>query len=270
MNVFRQVRLKDGTVLEVFRFILRGKPEDMPEWVLPFARYDLPDCWGSYYSDLWEGTHDGCCDYLYVGCIGGVPCARMWFGFSLKTGSGNFGNVLTLPGYRRRGIMRVLLELCVADFHESGALFCSCDAEDSAAPAYAAYGFRKLFSETLHPMAIVAKTVPDFAAVVEKAYGRTGSAFVREGTFSDRFDCDKLLWYAPEVYGKVQRHPEFPDYLTLWPWASKNRVQIPVLETVSGFAAGFAFLRSGSPFVFLHPAFEDYRAVLLEKLRTAG
>ena len=260
MSLIAQVRLKDGNLLEVFRFILEGVQENLPDWVLPFARPDLPVFWGDYYTDLWNGQHPGCRDYLYAGMIDGIPCGRVWFGYSLKTGSGNFGNVLTVPEYRRRGIMKALLDFCVEDFHRSGALFCSCDAADSAAPAYAAVGFQRIFSPEKHPMAIVSEKFPDFSAIIRKAYSDTSSAFVRNGTFSDRFDCDKLLWYAPEVYGKTACHPLCPDYLRLWTWAQRNNVPLHVLETVTGFCAGFAV----PGFAFLHPSFEKYRDALLK------
>ena len=270
MSMIAQVPLKDGTILDVFRFILKGKQTNLPEWVLPFAQRDLPAFWGDYYSDLWNGKHVDCCDYLYVGSIQGTPCSRMWFGFSQKTGSGNFGNVLTLPEYRRRGIMKILLDLFISDFYESGALFCSCDAAESAAPAYTAAGFQRIFSEAQHPMAIVSRRVPNFSAVIKKAYGNTDSAIVRAGTFCDRFDCDKLLWYAPEVYGQVKRHPEFPDYLRLWAWTRQKHVPLYVLETASGFCAGYAVRHHEMPFIFLHPAFEKYREIFLYKILKEG
>lgn len=268
MNAIFRVPLRDGADLEIYRFILKGKQTDLPDWVLPFAQYNLPACWGEYYADLWKGRHENCCDYLYIGRVGGIPCGRMWFGYSLRTGAGNFGNVLTLPEYRRRGIMKILLNRCVSDFYGSGALFCSCDAAASAAPAYAAAGFRRIFSETQPPMVIVSKRITDFAAIMEMAYGRTESAVVREGTVCDRFDCDKLLGYAPEVYGRIAQHPVFPGYLNLWGWSRKNHVPIYVLEAVSGFCAGYAVSCGDSPFIFLHPAFERYRDSMLCRIRT--
>lgn len=259
MSLLAQVPLKDGAILDISRFIIKGRQDDLPEWLLPFAKHDLPPYWGEYYTDLWNGEHENCCDHLYTGSVDGIPCSRMWFGYSLKSRSGNFGNVLTLESFRRRGIMGILLDFCVKDFYESGALFCSCDAAPAAAPAYQAAGFRRIFSETEQPMAIVSRTEKDFASILQKAYGSTEDAFIRKGSFNDRFDCDKLLWYAPEVYGKVQKHELFPDYLQLWSWAKKHSAPLCVLETSSGFCAGYAVRSSGTPFVFLHPAFERYR-----------
>ena len=46
-------------------------------------------------------------------------------------------------------------------------------------------------------------SVPSFGAVAAEAYRDASGATIRDGVLADRFDCDKLLRYAPEVYRKI-------------------------------------------------------------------
>jgi len=261
MKTLLEKTLKDGSVLTVVRHVFPDEGTDVPEWLLPLFKFELPVCWHSYYDEVFGGHGDGCRDLLYAGLVNGVPCSRMWFGYSLRSGAGNFGNVMTLPDFRRRGIMRELLNLCAGDFQQSDALFCSCDAADTAAPAYASVGFRKIFGEVQHPMAIVHEGGDDFSVIAENAYREVAGAVVRPGTRADRFDCDKLLWYDPAVYGQT-RDPEFPDYLSLWPQVLQGNAAVDVVQAQSGFCAGYSCRIRRRTTTLLHPRFAAYRTAL--------
>ncbi len=264
-------KLNNGMMLEIVRIIspdeCRGKLQ--PDWVLSFFQHNLPKCWQLYYEDIFAGKVQGVRDYMYAGLADGVPCSRMWFGYSERNGSGNFGNVETLPEYRRRGIMRDLLNQCVSDIRKSGAVFCSCDAAPTAAPAYASAGFQRIFPEGQPPMVFVQPRAGAFSDIVKKAYSSTGNAKIRQGTLSDRFDCDKLLMYAPEVYGKVIPRKDIPMYLSLWQeYVCTGKTRVAVLETETGFCSGYAAWIDGEPYCILHPHFVAYKNDLTETART--
>jgi len=97
--------LKDGSRLEIYRFVFPDETDEVPDWLYPFMIHELPSCWHVYYEQVLSKKHPNCRDFLYAGMVNDVPCSRMWFGYSQKTLSGNFGNVMTLPEFRRRGIM---------------------------------------------------------------------------------------------------------------------------------------------------------------------
>jgi len=90
-------------------------------------------------------------------------------------------------------------------------------------------------------MAIVRNDISDFSDIGKSAYCGTDHAVIRPAEFSDRFDCDKLLAYMPEIYGKAERDAEFPDFLSQWVPVCMRRARLNVLEAESGFCAGFAF-----------------------------
>lgn len=259
--------LRDGGILEIFRFEFPSDCGNVPDWLPPLFQQELPEYWHSYYQEIFRKPVDDVISYCIAGIVDGVPCCRMWFAFSGKTGSGNFGNVLTLPQFRRRGIMKELLELLAADFARSGALFCSCDAASAAAPAYEKAGFTRIFPPGEPPMVLMRPGVGNFSELLEKAYGDTSGAIIRPGVFADRFDCDKLLMYAPEIYGKVSMPPEVSSYLSLWyEHAAPGKCTVKVLESRSGFCAGFAFsMTNGRSGIILHPRFSRYEETLFKE-----
>lgn len=259
MKILTETKLDDGRILQIVRAVF---PEDngiAPDWMLKLFQDDSPECWVQYYGDLFQNGNPDCRDYLYAGLVDGIPCSRMWFGYSQRTRAGNFGNVMTHSEYRRQGIMRRILAFCADDFFSSDALFCSCDAAKTAAPAYASVGFKRIFDETKSPMAIVQKDALPFPMIAEKAYADPAGAFVREGTLCDRFDCDKLLAYVPAVYETPARGA---DYLTCWRLVRLGEAKITVLEARSGFCAGYACRTGQGCTAVLHPAFAAYRDLL--------
>lgn len=268
MDTSAPILLRDGSALEIDRFRFPEDAGRVPEWLHAFAPVRLGERWQVYYQEVLAGEHPDCRDFLYVGRVNGTPCSRMWFGYSLHSGCGNFGNVRTFEEFRRRGIMRKLLEQCVADFYGTDALFLSCGAAVTAAPAYAQAGFQRIFTEDKNPMVIVNRKERDFAAILRRAYGDTAGAAIRPGTPGDRFDCDKLLAYAPEVFEKIPTDPQIPDYLTLHCHEKRENRPIQVLETRSGFCAGYAWSGEAGELVMLHPAFESYRTALLQAARS--
>ena len=256
MKTILETKLNDGAELTVVRLIIPDELGSEPDWMYDFVIHELPEQWFGYYRSLMDGKNTGCRDFIYAGIVDGVPCSRMWFGYSQKTGSGNFGNVLTLPEFRRRGLMGKILECCIEDFYQTEAKFISCDAAAAAAPAYAASGFQRIVDPNKKPMALLAKKYASFAEITAEAYADTANAVVRPGEMADRFDCDKLLPYVPEVYFN---RPTMPDYITSYFLLNQQTAERPVvLEAASGCCAGFRFQGK----IMLHPAFESYRKKL--------
>ena len=266
MDIERR-RLRDGATLEIFS---AAQPffAAVPEWFSDLFQFEIPKCWQLYYDEVFQNRTPGVRNFLYVGRANGTPCCRMWFAYNQTTGVGNFGNVLTLPEFRRRGIMREVLSVCVRDILNSEALFCSCAAAEAAAATYEQAGFRRIFSPEMPPMALMRESVaPSFGEVTEEVYRDAAGATIRDGTLADRFDCDKLLCYALEVYRKIPVEGKAPSYLALWEeYVRFGRANIKVLVARSGFCAGYAYMLDGEPGGLLHPAFEAYR----EQLRSAA
>jgi GNAT superfamily N-acetyltransferase len=256
-------RLRDGATLEIFGASQPLSGDVVPDWFPRAFQLEIPRCWQLYYDEVFFDRTPGVRNFLYVGRIDGVPCCRMWFGYKLETGAGNFGNVFTLPKFRRRGIMREILAVCTRDFFASGALFCSCNAAAAAAPAYEQAGFRRIFPPDKPPMALMRDCGTTFAAVAEEAYRDPSGAAIRDGNLADRFDCDKLLRYVPEVYGKLAPTGKAASYLSLWEeYVRFDRAKVKVLVARSGFCAGYLYSLDGEPGGLLHPGFERYRKAL--------
>ena len=260
-------RLRDGATLEIFS-AAQPFSAAVPEWFSGIFQFEIPKCWQLYYDEVFQHRTPGVRNFLYVGRVDGVPCCRMWFAYNLATGVGNFGNVFTLAEFRRRGIMREVLSVCVRDILDSDALFCSCDSAAAAAATYEQAGFRRIFSPEMPPMALMRDpAVPSFGTVTAEAYRDASGATIRDGTLADRFDCDKLLRYAPEVYRKIPVEGKASSYLALWEeYVRFGRAKVKVLVARSGFCAGYAYMLDGEPGGLLHPAFETYR----EQLRAAA
>ena len=261
-----KIRLRDGATLEIFS-AAQPFSASVPEWFSGIFQIEIPKCWQLYYDEVFRDRTPGVRNFLYVGRADGTPCCRMWFAYNLATGSGNFGNVFTTQEFRRRGIMREVLSVCVRDILDSDALFCSCDSAAAAAATYEQAGFRRIFSPELPPMVLMRNSAaPSFGEVTAAAYHDTTGATIRDGTLADRFDCDKLLRYAPEVYRKIPVEGKAPSYLALWEEHVRfGRANVKVLVARSGFCAGYACMLDGEIGGLLHPAFEAYR----EQLRAA-
>lgn len=256
-------RLRDGATLEITSASQPFGGDAVPEWFPRAFQFEIPRCWQLYYDEVFSDRTPGVRNFLYVGRVDGVPCCRMWFGYKLETGAGNFGNVFTIQEFRRRGIMREILTVCIRDFFASGALFCSCDAAAAAAPAYERAGFKRIFGPDKPPMALVRNGVASFAAVAEEAYRDVSGGTIRDGNLADRFDCDKLLRYATEVYRKIDPAGKATSYLSLWEeYVRPGRAKVKVLVAKSGFCAGYAYSLDGEPGGLLHPRFAHYREAL--------
>ena len=265
--------LQDGSALCVLRFVFPGETS-YPEWLPGVFEDDAPADWSGYYRDVFSGASaDEITDVVYVATVDGAPASKMWFGYSRRSRIGNFGNVVTRPEFRRRGLMSENLKLCVADFLASPALSISCDAAATAAPVYHAAGFEWLFGEKHHPMAMVKLETGSFSRLLEQAYGNADGAVVRVGRRGDRFDCDKLLAYAPCVYLGGERRtllsPWIPDYLNAFQHVQAHRASLAVVESRAGFCAGYAWTAECAPgrnvldFV-VHASFAAYAPALFE------
>jgi len=290
MTRFFEKNLKDGSRLELFVLRFPGC-SGVPDWVKALfgapdgsgwgasepsgRRYLKTDGWERYYHDMFSGASaDECTDFLYAALVDGVPAGRMWFGYSNRTRCGNFGNVETFPEFRRRGIMREELQQMAADFGESNALFVSCGAADTAAPAYAEIGFKRILGPENHAMALVKPEAGSFAEILKKAYGNNRNAVIRAGKRGDRFELDKLLAYAPEI--EFQRNRErnmfsqlIPDYMHAFQHVVPEHSALSVVESAAGFCAGFAYAEKCLPEITaviftVHPAFCRSLVPLLE------
>ena len=258
-----KMRLRDGATLEIFSVTQPFSGGAFPGWFPGVFQFEMPKCWQLYYDEVFLDRTPGVRNFLYVGRVNGTPCCRMWFGYSLATGAGNFGNVFTLPAFRRRGIMSEMLKICTRDFFDCGAIFCSCDAADTAAPAYERAGFRRIFPPAEPPMALLRDAGGSFEAVAAEAYRDASGASLRDGTLADRFDCDKLLRYAPEVYGRLVPEGKASSYLSLWEeYVRSGMAKVKVLVARSGFCAGYIYSLDGGIGGLLHPRFAMYRDLL--------
>lgn len=278
MDSVIEKRLKDGSRLQLLRLVFPGAAV-YPEWVRNLFGAPEASGWGrdsglnlcgweKYYCDMFTGASgEECTDYLYALAVDGKPASRMWFGFSNRSGIGNFGNVVTFPEFRKRGLMSLALEACTADFAASKALLLACSAAPAAAQAYEAAGFQRIIDPESSPMALMKPGTGTFAEVLERAYGNSENASVRSGKRGDRFEIDKLLGYVPAIYRGKKPANLFcnwiPDYLHAFQRVRPGSSAISVIESASGFCAGYAYaercLPEVTPLMFtVHPDFLRY------------
>ena len=203
--------------------------------------------WERYYQELFEQTaDDSCCDFIYAAQWSENAAARMWFGYSRSGKVGNFGNVLTLPEFRRRGIMKKLLEQCTADFFAGDALILLCSASAAAAPAYEQFGFKRVSKQNPSCMALMKPEVSSLEDLLQHAYGTPGNTVIRPGRRSDRFELDKLLLSEPRF--NTPRNCRnvlvnfIPDYMTAFQRVKPGSSALSVIESATGYAAGYAYL----------------------------
>ena len=249
--------MNSGEKVRVLRFIFPESacPKWLPRYISASIGFDdyrnnyrSQTYWRIYYRDVFAGCNAGeTIDYLYIAEVDGVPAARLWFGFSEKHGCGNLGNVYTETGYRRLGLMKLLLRHCCEGFADSGALFWACDAAPKVIDTYARAGFCQIFGSAYAPMALLRDKKKNFNDLTRQAYFGTYASpkKVREGEMRDQFECDKFLAYKKEVYfaenHRTFLRPFIADFRTAYSEKRSDAAKVMILENQAGYCAGYAF-----------------------------
>lgn len=256
LTVLKEARLADGSMLRVTRFM---PPGDYPlaMWRYLMEAFKCDDYRSSFiqhaywrldYRERLDGHYaDYTADHFYCAQVDGEYAASLWFGYSRRSGRGNFGNVYTMPAYRRRGLMSELLRPCVADFADSPAkMLCCSSGNPYAVASYRKSGFQLIYGGEKGPLTLM-KTDEDstFLAAAERAFAGTDIAHLRPGHPGDQFDCDKFLFYTPSVYrgGRhVRRGPagQAGDYRIAWQEVLQGNGVQWVAENAAGTIVAFA------------------------------
>ena len=256
LTVLKEARMTDGRLLRVTRFAPPGEyPLAMWRYLMEafkcddyrnsfiqhaYWRLDYRERLDGHYADYTE-------DNFYCAQVDDAYAASLWFGYSKRSGRGNFGNVYTMPAYRRRGLMSELLQPCVEDFAASrGRMLCCSSGNPYAVASYCKAGFRLIYGGEKGPLCLMKTDVePNFLAAAERAFAGKGIALLRPGHPGDQFDCDKFLFYTPSVYqgGRhVRRGPagQAADYrIALQEVLQGNGVQW-VAENAAGTIVAYA------------------------------
>lgn len=187
-----------------------------------------------------------CTDYFYSARVDGVFAARLWFGFSRRSGLGNFGHVCTEPEFRKQGILNLLMKRFVRDFAVSGAKMVGCEAGNPiAVRSYVSHGFQLPYGGESGPMFYGG----DFLDWAEDAFSGSGVIkAIRQGTAGDQFDCDKFLSLSPAVHENPEcRLLLLPDFRTALLEQHAGSTVVCVAENDRGIPVGFAFIRRCGP-----------------------
>lgn len=234
----------------------RQEAIDINAWRL----YSLDSLAGQYSSEI--------VDHFYFAMVDGIPAARLWFGFSRKTGHGNFGNVLTEPEWRRRGLMDQLLDCFSQDFAAEPATFLCCGSGTPyAIRSYRRHGFRMLYGGESGLMCL---GKGDFFKEAARCYPGPGAVTLRPGTIADQFECDRFLACIPVMQNLPGPGADsgIHNYRTAFQESLSGRACVMVAENGTGSAAGYAFAAvtpCGDRLdLFLHP---DYLPAGAELLR---
>ncbi len=256
MNLLESGLLKDGRPFELWRIVTTEKNPAPPEVVrywMGSTGYDayrdytfVNVYWRIYYREALVGNLlPQVVDYLYLAKVDGVWAARLWFGYSLKTGRGNFGNVFTEPEFRRLGLMGMLMNYCVADMRASSLRqVCCCTGSAVAARAYCKLGFEMIYGGETGPLCF--SKVGGFQAEVQRCYGDHPCVRIRDGEIGDQFDCDKLRPYTKEMMDFPRQNLVTPaywlsDYRSAFQEVMGGNGMIKIQETDSGAACNYAF-----------------------------
>ena len=237
-EIMGSVRLTDGAEAVIVRYI---PPDDDGGRGL----YAVSHEWNTYYKRaFFSGHNEYIEDRVYYAEVDGFPAARLWFAWSKRTFHGNFGNIYTNPGQRRRGLLNALLAVYREEFAASPAKMLCCSASGYRIPLYMRYGLRTLHGDMEHDaMCAIKPEYGSFAEYARNAYRDTHAAKIRGGDPGDQFDCDKFfiltdpMWQTPEwpfVMGSVQSFQ-----------AALNREldaggATAVAENAAGFVTGYA------------------------------
>ena len=282
LDILQETKLADGRNVRITRIVTPepNVPERAIRYLmgsLSFEKYRqyVKDqaYWRLYDREALDGhTADTVTDYFYFAEVDGQFAARLWFAYNKRSGFGNFGNVYTEAGFRRLGLMTMLLKPCVEDFHASGAkMLCCATGNVFAANSYRKVGFKTIYGGETGPMTI---TKVDFFEEDAKAFPGNEPLTIRPGTPGDQFDIDKFLAYSKAMYGFPRCHhvgiaAHISDYRIAFQEHLSGNGPINVAVTPSGYVVGFAYALNYYGETVLdfttHPSYTENAAELLNR-----
>lgn len=227
------------------------------------------NAWRLYYLDSLAGRYAAeIVDHIYIAEVNGTPAARLWFGYSRKSGHGNFGNVLTEPEWRQRGLLNLLLDRFSCDFAAEPVNYLCCGSDTPhAIRCYRRHGFRMLYGGESGLMCL---GKGDFFEEAARCYPGPGAVTIRPGTIADQLECDRFLACIPVMQSLREPGADsgICNYRTAFQESLSGRACVMAVENETGADAGFAFAAvtpAGDRLDFvLHP---DYLSAGPELLR---
>lgn len=210
MEILDEQKLISGETLRVLHWDSSEKaPEKYINYILTSVGSSNPHRylyssagWRTYFRDAMSGTYfPDVVDHWFFAEVDGECAGRIWFAYSKKSLRGNFGNVMTEPAFRNRGIMRELMKHCMDAIRRSPANMLCCIASKKITPVYLKYGFQLIHGGESGPLCFIKDGT--FASEAEQAFSGNRIMEIRPGEISDQFDCDKFLIYTPELWKRV-------------------------------------------------------------------
>ena len=194
--------------------------------------------WRGYFSDAMAGRfYPEIVDHWFFAEVDGECAARMWFAYSNSTLRGNFGNVLTEPQFRQRGIMTVLLKFFASEFQKSPVeMLCCASGNPYAVKSYLKTGFELPYGGETGVLCI--RKNGTFLEETAKVFRKDSKVtLVRPGNIGDQFDFDKFLAYTPEL-----KHRSIP--FRKGPAAAVSEFRLAYQEMLGGRAVVYSALNS--------------------------
>lgn len=234
-------RVKTDTPTEgavrFLRFIQGTTGNDNPR----NGRRDL-SYWRIYFHDAFAGkNYPEVIDYFYCAEVNGEIAARMWFAYAPASNFGNFGNILTVPEFRRRGILRRLMPHFLKDFEESPAKCLACaTGTPFAARTYMDYGLKLIYPGTTGSMALVKPEWGSFNELDARLFADAAPIRFRPGVLGDQFRIDKFLRYCRAFHEEPPRS-QLMDYRCCMQETLNGNGRIAVAENAAGAPVGFAW-----------------------------
>ena len=280
MEILDEQKLISGETLRVLHWDSSEKaPEKYINYILTSVGSSNPHRylyssagWRTYFRDAMSGTYfPDVVDHWFFAEVDGECAGRIWFAYSKKSLRGNFGNVMTEPAFRNRGIMRELMKHCMDAIRRSPANMLCCIASKKITPVYLKYGFQLIHGGESGPLCFIKDGT--FASEAEQAFSGNRIMEIRPGEISDQFDCDKFLVYVPELWKRehpVQTGPAafVSDFRLAFQESFAGNSVVYVALNERKVCCGYAFavmLPSGMPVLdfVVHPAYLDDAAGLI-------
>ena len=238
------------------------------------GRRDL-SYWRIYFHDAFAGKNcPEIMDHFYFAEVNGEIAARLWFAYAPAGDFGNFGNVLTVPEFRRRGILRRLMPHFLKDFEESPAKCLACiTGSPFAARTYMDYGLKLIYPGSVGPMALVKPEWGSFRELDDRLFADASPVRFRRGVLGDQFRIDKFLCYCRAFHEEPPKS-QLMDYRCCMQETLGGNGRIAVAENTAGAPVGFAWagLVDGLQRMtfLLHPRAGDAGARFLREFGSAA
>jgi GNAT superfamily N-acetyltransferase len=202
-----------------------------------------------------EGRYVGeCIDTYFIGEINGEIAGLIWYGYPVDgSGVGNWGDVLTAPRHRGKGVMKHLLMAFSHDFRSSSAKALLCGANPKAMNSYERIGWRLIRptdsgggpAYLLHPD-IAEK---DFIAFERDYYIPGRHVSIVRGTMRHRHDIDRMMSFSQFSHtrkqtfdvGRIGPAQAVKDYMQAVFAVEDGRGEIAVAITPEASVVGWAF-----------------------------